>query len=36
MLAKRVPSIPPPLTMKEAFETTKIHSVAGKWALIIL
>jgi magnesium chelatase family protein len=30
MLAKRVPSILPPLTMKEALETTKIHSVAGK------
>ncbi|MFP7656660.1 YifB family Mg chelatase-like AAA ATPase [Chryseobacterium proteolyticum] len=30
MLAKRVPSILPPLTLKEALETTKIHSVAGK------
>lgn len=30
MLAKRVPSILPPLNMKEALETTKIHSVAGK------
>lgn len=30
MLAKRLPSILPPLTMKEALETTKIHSVAGK------
>lgn len=30
MLAKRVPSILPPLTIKEALETTKIHSVAGK------
>lgn len=30
MLTKRVPSILPPLTMKEALETTKIHSVAGK------
>jgi magnesium chelatase family protein len=30
MLAKRVPSILPPLTLHEALETTKIHSVAGK------
>lgn len=30
MLAKRVPSILPSLTLKEALETTKIHSVAGK------
>jgi len=30
MLAKRLPSILPPLTLKEALETTKIHSVAGK------
>ena len=30
MLAKRVPSILPPLTLQEALETTKIHSVAGK------
>lgn len=30
MLAKRVPSILPPLSLKEALETTKIHSVAGK------
>lgn len=30
MLAKRLPSILPPMTMKEALETTKIHSVAGK------
>lgn len=30
MLAKRVSSILPPLTLHEALETTKIHSVAGK------
>jgi len=30
MLAKRMPSILPPLNLKEALETTKIHSVAGK------
>jgi magnesium chelatase family protein len=29
MLAKRVPSILPPLTLDEALETTKIHSIAG-------
>ena len=30
MLAKRLPSILPPMTINEALETTKIHSVAGK------
>ena len=30
MLSKRLPSILPPLTLEEALETTKIHSVAGK------
>lgn len=30
MMAKRLPSILPPLTLSEALETTKIHSVAGK------
>lgn len=30
MLAKRLPSILPPMTLDEALETTKIHSVVGK------
>lgn len=30
MIAKRLPSILPPLSLQEALETTKIHSVAGK------
>jgi magnesium chelatase family protein len=29
MLARRLPTILPPLTLHEALETTKIHSVAG-------
>ncbi|HEY0666925.1 MAG TPA: YifB family Mg chelatase-like AAA ATPase [Sphingobacteriaceae bacterium] len=32
MLAKRLPSILPPLDLYEALDTTKIHSVAGKLA----
>ena len=32
MLARRLPTILPPLTLHEALETTKIHSVAGKLA----
>ncbi len=30
MLARRMPSIMPPMTLAESLETTKIHSVAGK------
>lgn len=30
MLARRMPTIMPPMTLEEALETTKIHSVAGK------
>lgn len=30
MLAKRLPTILPPLTLNEALETTKIHSIVGK------
>lgn len=30
MMAKRLPTILPPLSLQEALETTKIHSVAGK------
>lgn len=33
MLAKRLPTILPPLSLHEALETTKIHSVAGKLSL---
>lgn len=32
MLAKRLPTILPPLSLQEALETTKIHSVSGKLA----
>ena len=30
MMAKRIPSILPPLTLGESLETTQIHSVAGR------
>ena len=30
MLARRMPTIMPPMTLEEALDTTKIHSVAGK------
>jgi magnesium chelatase family protein len=30
MLAKRLPTILPPMTLEEALETTKIHSIAGR------
>lgn len=30
MMAKRLPSILPPLTLSESLETTQIHSIAGK------
>lgn len=30
MIAKRIPTILPPMTMEEALETTKIHSIVGK------
>ena len=30
MLARRMPSILPPMTLEEALQTTKVHSVAGK------
>jgi hypothetical protein len=29
MIAKRIPSILPPLTLKKAIETTKVHSNCG-------
>lgn len=32
MLAKRLPTILPPMSIEESLETTKIHSVAGKTA----
>lgn len=30
MIAKRIPSILPPMSLNEALETTKIHSIVGK------
>lgn len=30
MLAKRLPTILPPMTIEESLESTKIHSVVGK------
>jgi magnesium chelatase family protein len=33
MMAQRIPSILPPLSLHEALETTKIHSVAGKMSM---
>jgi magnesium chelatase family protein len=30
MIAKRLPTILPPMSIEESLETTKIHSVAGK------
>ena len=32
MLAKRIPSILPPMTLQEALEATRIHSIAGTLA----
>lgn len=35
MMAQRMPTILPPLTLQEALETTKIHSVVGKTGQVI-
>ena len=35
MLAKRLPSILPPMSLEEALETTKIHSVVGKQKIMV-
>ena len=35
MLAKRLPSILPPMTLREALETTKIHSVVGRSLMLV-
>jgi magnesium chelatase family protein len=34
MLAKRIPTILPPMSLEEAMETTRIHSVAGSSARV--
>jgi magnesium chelatase family protein len=36
MLARRLPSILPPLTLQEALETTRIHSVGVRQTIMSL